>query len=83
MNLVISPTGLVRCVYDETINLATLGRLQISRGSQVEPTVDGCWQADLSVVGGPTLGPFAQRSEALRAERAWLDEHWLAGAGQP
>ena len=81
MQLVIDPHGKVRCVYDETIELAALGPLQITRGSHVEPTRDGRWAADLSVVAGPLLGPFALRSEALAAERSWLDEHWLVRAG--
>ena len=77
MQLVVAPGGVVRCVYDETIDLTALGVLSISRGSHVEPTADGRWTADLTVVSGPTLGPFEHRSEALAAERAWLDEHWL------
>ena len=77
MQLVIDRHGTVRCVYDETINLAALGTLQITRGSHVEPTTDGRWTADLTVVNGPTLGPFTHRSEALSAERTWLDDHWL------
>jgi hypothetical protein len=28
-------------------------------------------------VGGPVLGPFALRSAALDAERAWLSACWL------
>jgi hypothetical protein len=28
-------------------------------------------------VGGPILGPFQKRSEALTAELAWLQQHWL------
>ena len=77
MQLVIDPHGTVRCVYGETIELTALGPLQITRGSHVEPTRDGRWSADLSVVSGPLLGPFVHRSEALAAERSWLDEHWL------
>jgi hypothetical protein len=77
MQLVIDPHGTVRCVYDETIELAALGPLKITRGSHVEPTRDGRWSADLSIVSGPLLGPFVHRSEALAAERFWLDEHWL------
>jgi len=78
MQLLVTTTGAVRCVYDETIPLAVLGTLQISRGSYVEPTATGAWQADLSPVAGPLLGPFAQRSEALTAEREWLETHWLS-----
>ena len=32
-------------------------------------------------VGGPVLGPFDRRSEALEAERAWLEAHWLLPPG--
>ena len=77
MQLVIDPVGGVRCLYDEALPLADFGRLTISRGSLVEPTDSGLWTADLSPVGGPLLGPFALRSEALAAERDWLETHWL------
>ena len=77
MQLVIEPSGGVRCLYDETLPLAELGRLTIARGSLVEPTEAGRWTADLSPVGGPLLGSFATRSEALAAQREWL-EHWLS-----
>lgn len=77
MQIVIDRHGVIRAVYDEAIDLAAFGSLSITRGSHVEPTADGRWTADLSVVGGPLLGPFAHRSEALIAERAWLEEHWL------
>ena len=77
MQLVIDPTGEVRCLYDETLPLADFGRLNIVRGSIVEPTEAGHWTADLSPVGGPLLGPFATRSQALDAEREWLEAHWL------
>ncbi len=55
----------------------TLGPLVITRGSHVEPTSDGQWQADLSPVNGPYLGPFANRSDALTGERTWLEANWL------
>ena len=78
MNLVIDPRGSVRAVYGETIDLAALGTPRIVRASRVEPTPDGRWTADLRPVGGPVLGPFRRRSEALDAERAWLEINWLA-----
>ncbi|QDU59575.1 hypothetical protein Pan216_04050 [Planctomycetes bacterium Pan216] len=34
-------------------------------------------QMDLSPVRGPILGPFASRSEALGAEREWLEKYLL------
>jgi hypothetical protein len=77
MDLVIESGGLVRCVYSEAIDLATLGAVAIRRASHVEPDSRGRWFADLAPVGGPCLGPFDRRSEALDAERVWLERHWL------
>ncbi|MCA9124933.1 MAG: hypothetical protein H6822_24530 [Planctomycetaceae bacterium] len=77
MELLIETTGNVRCVYDETLDLNSLGRADIRRGSHVEPTTDGRWTADMSPVNGPVLGPFVNRSMALEAERTWLLDHWL------
>ena len=77
MDLLIEPSGTVRCVFGEQIDLGQLGRLSIRRGSHVEPTHDGQWTADLSPVQGPLLGPFPTRTAALNAEVTWLQEHWL------
>lgn len=77
MRLLIHPNGQVTCLYDEAIDLASLGSLAINRASHVEPDAEGRWYADLSPVGGPTLGPFDVRSEALDAEREWLEANWL------
>jgi hypothetical protein len=78
MTLVIEPGGRVRCVYDDALDLAALGRPVIRRASHVEPESDGRWMADLAPVGGPVLGPYGRRSEALAAEREWLDRRWLS-----
>jgi hypothetical protein len=80
MDLVIRPSGSVVAVYDEVIDLAALGPLSITRASHVEPDAHGRWVADLAAVGGPVLGPFARRSEALQAEIAWLRTHLLDGS---
>lgn len=77
MNLLITAEGIVRCVYDETVDLSAIGALSIRRGSHVEPDGDGNWWADLSPVDGPRLGPFHTRSVALDAEQDWLNAHWL------
>ena len=77
MQLVVTPDGAVRCIYSEQIDLSELGRPVIARGSHVEPDAKGRWFADLDPVGGPTLGPFARRSDALAAETSWLEVHWL------
>jgi hypothetical protein len=77
MQLIVAPDGSVRCLYDEVIDLAALGRLSITRASNVEPNATGHWLADLSPVAGPLLGPFDHRSDALRAEREWLEANRL------
>lgn len=77
MQLLITPTGSIRCLYGETIDLATLGPLVMERGSHVEPTAAGQWTADMAPVNGPVLGPFAKRSDALAAEVTYLETHWL------
>ncbi|WP_040352126.1 hypothetical protein [Blastopirellula marina] len=78
MQIIIKPNGTVRCLYDEVIDLRALGRLAIARGSHVEPEADSSWVVDLAPVNGPHLGPFSQRSEALTAERIWLEANWLS-----
>jgi len=77
MEIVVTTTGELRCVYCETIDLGELGDMSIRRASHVEPGGDGKWWADLSPVNGPALGPYARRTEALAAELLWLEANWL------
>ena len=77
MEILVTPNGLARCVYDESLELHALGKVEITRGSHVEPNSNGQWMADLSPVNGPILGPFQLRSDALVAERTWLETPWL------
>ena len=72
MELVVGADGVARCIYDEALDLREIGKLQITRASHVEPDRDGLWWADMGPSGGPVLGPFRSRSEALAAERGWL-----------
>jgi hypothetical protein len=72
MELVVGCDGGVRCIYDETLDLREIGKLQITRASHVEPDDEGYWWADMGPVDGPVLGPFRSRTEALRAEKGWL-----------
>jgi hypothetical protein len=72
MELVVAADGVARCIYDEGIDLRELGQLQITRASHVEPDAEGYWWADMGPSGGPVLGPYGSRSEALEAERGWL-----------
>ena len=77
MEIIIKPGGRLHCVYDEALDLHVFGRPRIRRGSHVEPDESGQWHADLSPAQGPVLGPFGHRSDALTAEREWLENHWL------
>ena len=77
MELVVEADGTIRCVYDEALDLSSVGSAQIQRGSHVEPDDHGNWFADMSPLDGPLLGPFAKRSEALAAEVIWLSSNWL------
>lgn len=77
MQLIIETSGNVRSLYDEAIDVRTLGAADVTRASHVELADNNHWMADLSPVGGPMLGPFQLRSDALRAEQAWLESNWL------
>jgi hypothetical protein len=83
MQILILSDGSAKCLYGEELNLTVLGLLEIRRGSHVEPTKDGSWTADLSPVHGPLLGPFPCRSDALEAERTWLEQYWLVPDPKP
>ena len=77
MQIVITTDGTVRSIYYDQLELQTLGKLTIRRGSHVEPTPAGDWLVDLSPVNGPLLGPYGKRHKALDAEIEWLETHWL------
>ena len=77
MKVRIDPRGTVRALYSEALDLTALGAGRIHRASTVEPDAAGCWWADLGPSGGPVLGPFSRRSEALAAEVMWLECHRL------
>lgn len=75
MSLVIAHTPSMKFVYkDELRPLLEIGEAQVCRASHVEPCGTQ-WTADLSPVGGPLLGPFDLRQDALDAEVAWLAAH--------
>ena len=67
--------GCAEMVYDDRLaSLMKIGEAVVTRASHVEPMGDG-WGADMTPSGGPVLGPFGLRAEALEAERAWLRIH--------
>jgi hypothetical protein len=74
MELVVDSGGDVRCIYGEELDLREIGKLQITRASHVDPDAAGYWWADMAPSGGPVLGPYGSRSEALGAEQEWLLE---------
>lgn len=80
--LTIAEDGTVRAIYGDGLPIDDLrealgGEARITRASDVEPTADCRWQADMGRVGGPVLGPFASRAEALAAEVEWLKREVL------
>ena len=77
MEIRIKPSGTAMCIYSDALPLSQIGKLSIKRASHVEPNSVGQWMADLSPVGGPVLGPFEFRTDAIVAEVDWLRKHWL------
>jgi hypothetical protein len=75
--LEISTEGHMRFIYDDVLTeLLDEGDATIERASHVEP--EGTqWVADMAPMGGPKLGPFTKRQDALDAEVAWLNENVL------
>lgn len=79
MIVLVEPTGRIVAVHsDDLADLIDAGTSTTRRASHVEPGPAGRWTADLGPVGGPVLqGPtgdgFRLRSEALAAERRYLE----------
>jgi hypothetical protein len=73
----ISPTGATRCLYTEMIDLGAIGKPDIVRASNVEPDATGQWFAH--IINGPILGPYPNRSNALRAEIEYIETYILSG----
>jgi hypothetical protein len=70
--LLITSKGIARCIYSEDLDWTDLGAVSIHRASHCEPDERGRWWADMLLSGGPKLGPFRVRSEAIGAELQWL-----------
>jgi len=65
----------VRFIYsDYLIGLMNQGESVIKRASMVEPS-NNKWFADLSPIGGPKLGPFDTRKEALNEEVEYINNN--------
>jgi len=76
IELMIDPSGRVSAIWDDALaELAKLGECRVERASHVEWDGTG-WRADLSPVGGPMLGSYRRRQDALAAEHDWLLTNW-------
>lgn len=78
--LYIDNQGVIEGIYSDSLaSLLSHGHATITRASHVEPGVNDkgepCWYADMSPSGGPSLGPFTLRQEALDSEVEWLHIH--------
>jgi hypothetical protein len=74
-NIAVETDGTATLIYDDAhADFLAQGTAVVTRASNVEPAPQGAgWVADMSPVGGPTLGPYALRSQALAAEVAYLE----------
>ena len=75
--LFVAADGTARGLYGELIDAGRIGPCTTVRASHVEPAPGGGWTADLNPSGGPVLGPYPLRSDALAAERDWLTRNLL------
>ena len=76
--LLIKADGEITAIYsDRLAEFFAEGKAETTRASHVEPKGTE-WTADMSPLGGPILGPFALRQEALDAEVRWLEEKLFA-----
>jgi hypothetical protein len=74
-SLFIRPNGRIDAIVTDAVERLPLyerGAGMPRRASHVEPVAGAGWTADMAPVGGPVLGPFKHRSEALAAEHEWL-----------
>lgn len=78
VRVVIAKDGSSQFVYNDLLApLAARPGSVTTRASHVEWDKEGNgWTADMRPSGGPVLGPFALRAEALAAERQWLADTW-------
>lgn len=76
----VDPRGRLTLVYlDRLAELLEHGTATVRRASHVEPDPAGGWTADMAPVGGPVLGPYRLRADALAAELGWLEGRWADG----
>ena len=80
MKIKLNLDGTAIMIYTEDIDVTEIGDVQsITRASRVEPVNRNQWAADMRPVGGPVIGTFNKRSDALTAEVNWIEENILEG----
>ena len=79
----IRPNGTINCIYTDDIRflISSAQQVNIRRVSNVEPTTDGQWVADMSPIDGPESPAFDRRADALTWEKDWI-ENYLQGGNQ-
>jgi len=78
MKINVRNNGTIQLIYTEDIDILSLGKVKsITRASHLDANGDNQWEADMLPSGGPVLGPFPRRSEALRAEEEWINNNIL------
>jgi hypothetical protein len=76
VDVIIEADGTIRFIHHDALSgLLEHGEAKIVRASNVEPTEDARWTADMGPSSGPVLGPFKTRGEALAAEVQWLKDN--------
>lgn len=82
LSIRVGADGRMRFIHDDRLaGLVRAGEGSIHRASRVEPGDPALgqeplsWYVDLAAVGGPVLGPFGHRQQALDAEVRWLIDH--------
>lgn len=55
------------------------GKVKVKRASNVEPTEDGKWQANMSPIGGEKLEKKDKRKDALKEEVEYLENRFRNG----
>lgn len=64
----------LRFIYSDNLRHLLDEDAIIQRASHVEPCGTK-WTADLTPVGGPILGPFDTRQQAIEEEVLWLNSN--------
>lgn len=77
--IIVAPNGMLRFIYDDDLAamLQDIGSISVCRASHVEPENGGGWTADMSPCGGPVLGPYLTRKDALKAETHWIEQNGI------